>query len=142
MYLVLWDQERNRTSRSRISTTLWKINTCPMTYYTVTRAADGFVAVWPTGNGYDIHFARLDQKGNLLSPGEIKTPGKASHRTGMIALSGPDGSTLVGWTKENQLGWQIYDANGRPSGLPGSAKSSGNAVAGVVDKSGNFLLFR
>ncbi len=142
MYLVLWDQERNQTSRSRISTTLWKINTCPMTYYTVTRAEHGFKAVWPTGKGYNIYFARLDQKGNLLSPGEIETPGRASHRTGMIVLSRPDGGTLIVWTKDSQLGWQFYDTNGRALGLPGSAKSSGNGVAGVVDKEGHFFLFR
>jgi hypothetical protein len=142
MYLVLWDQQREQTSRTRISTTLWKINACPMTYYTVTRAADGFVAVWPTGSGYDLYFARLDRKGKLLPPGEIKTPGKAGHRTGLIALSGPDGCTLVTWTKDNELGWQLYEANGRPSGLLGSARSSGNGVAGVVDKEGHFILFR
>ena len=142
MYLVLWDQERKQTSRTRISTTLWKINACPMTYYSVTRAAEGFAAVWPTGGEYDLYFARLDGKGKRLPPGEIKTPGKAGHRTGMVALSGPDGSTLVAWTKENRLGWQLYDAHGRPSELPGVAKSSGNGVAGVVDKEGHFILFR
>ena len=142
MYLVRWDQEREETSRTRISTTLWKIDACPMTYYTVTHAADGFVAAWPTGSEYEIYFARLDGKGNLLPPGEIRTPGKAGHRTGMIALSGSDGSTLVAWTKEGQLGWQLYDSNGRPSGISGSAKSSGNGVAGVVDKEGHFFLFR
>ena len=125
-----------------MSTTLWKINTCPMTYYTVTRAEHGFNAVWPTGEGYNIYFARLDRKGTRLPPGEIKTPGKAGHRTGMIALGGPDDSTLVAWTKDNQLGWQLYDANGRPSGLPGFERSSGNGVAGVVDKEGHFFLFR
>ncbi|HEY7314892.1 MAG TPA: hypothetical protein VH643_36435 [Gemmataceae bacterium] len=142
MYLVLWDQARSQTSRTRISTTLWKIDACPMTYYTVSRAAGGFVAVWPTGNKYDIYFARLDQKGNLLPPGEIKTPGKAGHRTGMTALSAPDGSTLVTWSTDNQLGWQLYDTKGQPSGPAGSAKSSGNGVAGVVDKAGRFILFR
>jgi len=142
MYLVLWDQERKQTSRTRISTTLWKINGCPMTYYSVIRTADGFAAVWPTGDGYDIYFARLDQKGNLLPPGEIRTPGKAGHRTGMIVLNGPDGSTLVAWTKDNRLGWQLYDAKGRPSGSAGSARSSGNGVAGVVDREGQFILFR
>jgi hypothetical protein len=142
MYLVLWDQQRGQTSRTRISTTLWKINACPMTYYSVMRATGGFVAAWPTGGEYDIYFARLDGKGKLLPPGEIKTPGKAGHRTGIMARSGPDGSTLVVWTKEGQLGWQLYDANGRPSGLPGSARSSGNGVASVVDKEGHFILFR
>jgi hypothetical protein len=142
MYLVLWDQERQQTARTRVSPQLWKINTCPMTYYAITRAADGFVAVWPTGSAYEISVARLDPKGNLLPPGAIRTPGRAGHRTGMIALSGAEGSTLVAWTKANQLGWQLYDAQGRPSGSRGSAKSSGNAVAGVVDKEGHFLLFR
>jgi hypothetical protein len=142
MYLVLWDQGRKQPSRTRVSTTSWKINACPMTYYTVSRAADGFVAVWPTGGAYDIYFARLDQQGNLLPPGEIRTPGRAGHRTGMIALSGPDGSTLVAWAKDNQMGWQLYDATGRPSGSPGSARHSGNGVAGVVDKEGHFILVR
>jgi hypothetical protein len=142
MYLVLWGQKQNQTSRIRISTTLWKINTCPMTYYTIARAGDGFVAVWPTGDRYEIYLARLDQQGNPVPPGEIKTPGTAGHRTGMITLSGPDGSTLVAWVKDSRLGWQLYDARGWPSGPPGSARSAGSSVAGVVDKGGHFLLFR
>jgi hypothetical protein len=142
MYLVLWDQQRNRSSRTRISTTRWKINACPMTYYTISRFADGFVAVWPTGDRYDIYFARLDQQGKLVPPGEIKTPGKAGHRTGMITLSGQGGSTLVAWAKDERLSWQLYDAKGRPSGPLGSARSSGNGVAGVVDKEGHFIFFR
>jgi hypothetical protein len=142
MYLVLWDQARNQSSRTRVSTTLWKINACPMTYYAVARSADGFVAVWPTGGGYDIYFARLDRNGHLVPPGEIKTPGQAGHRTGMTALGGPDGSTLVAWAKDEQLGWQLYDAHGRPSGSPGFARSSGTGVAGVVARDGHFILFQ
>jgi hypothetical protein len=142
MYLVLWDQARNQSSRTRVSTTLWKINVCPMTYYAVARSADGFVAVWPTGGGYDIYFARLDRNGHLVPPGEIKTPGHAGHRTGMTALAGPDGSTLVAWAKDNHLGWQLYDPNGRPLGTPGSAKASGHGVAGVVAQDGHFILFQ
>jgi hypothetical protein len=142
MYLAFWDREQSQTSRTRISQTLWKIDTCPMTYYKISRTSDGFVAVWPTGTAYDIYFARLDQKGKLLAPGEIKTPGKAGHRTGVLALSAPDGSTLIAWSKEQQLGWQLYDSKGRPSGSVGSAKNSGNGVAGVVDREGKFILFR
>jgi hypothetical protein len=141
MYLVLWNLGK-QMSRTRVSTTLWKIDSCPMTYYTISRSPGGFVAVWPTGDKYEIYFARLDQKGRMLPPGEIKTLGRAGHRTGMLALSGPDSSTLVAWTRNNQLGWQLYDAKGQPSGSPGSAKGSGQGVAGVVDKEGNFILFR
>jgi hypothetical protein len=48
----------------------------------------------------------------------------------------------VAWAKDGQLGWQVYDENGQPSGSPGSAKTKGNSVAGVVNKDGRFVLFR
>ena len=140
MYLVLWDQGRNQMARTRISTTLWKIDACPMTYYTVSRNKGGFSAVWPTRG--DIYFARLDAKGDLLPPGEIKTPGKAGMRTGMLALNGPKGRTLVAWRQDDCVKWQLYDARGQPSGSVGSAKSAGAGVAGVVDRRGDFILFR
>ena len=40
-------------------------------------------------------------------------------RTGMIALSAPDGSTLVAWTYDGQTGWQLYDVEGRTFGFAG-----------------------
>jgi hypothetical protein len=140
MYLVLWDQTQGKSSRPRISTTLWKIDQCPMTYYSISRHQDGYTAVWPTKG--EIYFARLDGEGKLLPPGEIKTPGRSGHRTGMLALSGSDGSTLVAWKKDDKLGWQLYDAKGQPSGSTGSARSAGNGIAGVVDKDGKLFLFR
>jgi hypothetical protein len=142
MFLVLWDQEKNASTRTRVSTTLWKTDTCPMTYYSIARAANGYVAAWPTGRSYEIYFARIDQKGNVLPPGEIKTPGRAWHRTGVLVLGGSDSSACVAWAKNGQLGWQVYDEKGQPSGRPGSAKTNGNGVAGVVDKDGRFVLFR
>src|SRR6266852_1040065 len=140
MYLVLWDQGRGQVTRTQVSSTLWKIDSCPMTYYSISRGQYGFVAVWPTKG--QIYFARLDSKGQRLPPGEIKTPGKAGHRTGMLALNGPDGSTLIAWKKDDHEGWQLYDAKGQPVGSSGSASSPGNGIAGVVDKDGHFLLFR
>jgi hypothetical protein len=63
-------------------------------------------------------------------------------RTGMIALSAPQGSTLVAWRQDDCVKWQLYDAKGRPSGSVGSAKSAGTGVAGLVDKSGHFIVFQ
>jgi hypothetical protein len=140
MYLVLWDQESGRMSRTRVSHTLWKIDACPMTYYSVARAPGGFVAVWPTRG--QIYFARLDGQGAATTQAETETPGKSGMRTGMLALSAPDGSTLVAWKKDDQVGWQLYGAGGQPLGQPGTAPSSGNGVAGVLDKDGRFILFR
>lgn len=140
MYLLLWDQEKAQTSRKRVSSTLWKIDACPMSYYAVSRRGDGFVAAWPTEG--QVYFTRLDRQGGFLSPAEIKTPGSTGMRTGLLALAAADGSTLVAWKEENQLHWQLYDAKGKPVGTAGSAKSSGKGVAGVVASDGNFLLFR
>jgi len=140
MYLVLWDQADNSSSRVRVGRQSWKTDSCPMTYYSISAAADGFTAAWPTRG--EIYFARLGADGAMRSVEEIKTPGQCGIRTGVLALSDPDGATLVAWKKDGQLGWQLYDRRGRPSGKPGSAKSAGNGAAGVVTKDGRFVLFR
>lgn len=140
MFLALWNEEGNQVTRSQISSTLWKIDSCPMTYYSITATRDGFVAAWPTRG--DIYFARLDREGEVLPPGEIKTPGANGMRTGVIALNDTTGNTLVAWKKDGQLGWQCYDQRGRPIGHAGSAPSAGSGAAGVVSKSGQFILFR
>jgi hypothetical protein len=140
MYLVLWDQDGGRIERNRVGRTSWKTDECPMTYYTVTPDRDGFVVVWPTKG--QVYFARLDSRGVPCGQAEIGTPGRAGMRTGMLALPGPDGSALVAWTKDGLIGWQLYDAEGKPLGTPGSVNSSGNGVAGVVSKDGHFILLR
>jgi len=140
MYLVLWDPDHHLAKRTRVSTTLWKIDGCPMSYYSVTRGRDGYVAVWPTKE--QIYFARLDINGVLQSPKEIKTPGKTGMRTGMLALSATDGVTLVAWKKADQMGWQLYDRQGKPVGSPGNAESRGPGIAGVVINEQKLVLFR
>jgi hypothetical protein len=140
MYLVLWDQGRGHMTRKRVGGTPWKLDGCPMTYYTVSRERGGFTAVWPTKG--EIYFARLNGTGEPSKLAEVKTPGRSGMRTGMIALSCPDGESLVAWKKDDQLGWQLYDADGQPSGAPGAAKSPGHGAAGVVGKDGRFVLFR
>ena len=116
MYLVLWDQSRGATTRTRVSRTPWKIDGCPMTYYAVSRRRGGFAAAWPTRGR--IYFARLDTRGEPSAPAEIETPGRSGMRTGLLALPAPDGSTLVAWKKDDVLGWQLYDAEGRPRASP------------------------
>jgi len=140
MYLVLWDQTaRMKPSRTRVSTTSWKINACPMTYFTITATDRGYVAAWPTkGQAY---FAKLDKDGAVLPPGEIQTPGTTGMRTGLLALSAPDGATLVAWKNKDTLGWQLYDAEGSPQENTGSEISPGNGAAAVVLPDGKFVVF-
>ena len=140
MYLALWDQPQNKVTKTRVSTTPWKIDACPMTYYSVTRSGDGFVAAWPTKG--QIYFARLDSNGTPQSPKEIKTPGSCGMRTGVLTFATADSEAVVAWKKDDQLNWQLYDDKGRPSGKPGSAPSAGSGAAGALAKNGDVILFR
>lgn len=140
IYVVLWNQSRDTApSRTRISRTSWKINGCPMTYFTITPTATGYVAAWPTKG--QVYFARLDEDGAVLPPGEIRTPGTSGMRMGLLAVSADDGVSLVAWKNKEVLSWQLYDAKGQPQGNPGSATSPGNGAAGVVLPNGKFVLF-
>ena len=140
MYVVVWDQRRGTgPSRTRVSGASWKIAACPMTYFTISRTDTGYVAAWPT-KGL-VYFARLDKDGGVLPPGEILTPGTTGMRMGLLAMSAPDGATLVAWKNKETLGWQLYDANGRPEGTTCSAASPGHGAAGVLLRDGRFALF-
>jgi hypothetical protein len=140
LYVVVWDQRRETwPSRTRVSRTSWKIAACPMTYFTISPTDTGYVAAWPT-KGL-VYFARLDKDGKVLPPGEILTPGTTGMRMGLLALSAPDGATLVAWKNKETLGWQIYDTNGQPQGTADSTISAGSGAAGVVLRDGRFALF-
>jgi hypothetical protein len=140
MYLGLWDPMSNKATKTRISTTLWKVDSCPMTYYSLVRSGDGFVAAWPTKG--EIYFARLNADGSLLAPQEVKTAGLCGMRTGIVGLPIADGRTLVAWKKDNKVGWQLYDSRGKTDGLPRYADCIGSGVAVTTTKSGDVVLFR
>ena len=138
MYLVIRDRTGQLT-RTRVSTMPWHVNACPMTYYALTSTADGYLAAWPTRG--DIYFARLNRKGMVLPPGEVKTPGHSSVRSGLVALNGANGSSLIAWKRSGQLSWQLYREDGVPLGATQSAPSAGKGAAGVTDARGRFILF-
>jgi hypothetical protein len=140
MFVALFDGAgKSKPTRTRISATLWKLNACPMTYFTIAGTDAGYVAAWPTKG--QVYFARLDKNGVVLPPGEIRTPGTSGMRNGLVALTAHDGATLVAWKNQDMLGWQLYDAKAQSQGKPGSATSPGGGAAGVVLRDGRFLLF-
>jgi hypothetical protein len=140
IYLVLADPRGgNAPTRTKVSTASWKLEGCPMTYFSIRPTSTGYVAAWPTKG--DIYFAKLDKNGAVLPPGEIKTPGRSGMRTGILALNAEDGSTLVVWKYGERLCWQLYDSAAAPQGQPGAIASTGKGAAAVVLPSGKFLLF-
>ena len=110
-----------------------------MTYYSIVSTENGYVAAWPTKG--EIYFARLDQNGELLAPGEIRTPGRNGMRTGLIAIPGKNGSVVVAWNDGSRLGWQLYDDRGFPVGKEGRNERKGKGATGVALASGDFVLF-
>jgi len=139
IYMVLMSSD-GRQTRQQVSTTPWTVAACPMTYFNVNPSKDGYSAAWPTKG--DIFFARFAADGKVLPPGEIKTSGRSSMRSGVLTVTSPNGNTLVAWNSNFKLGWQVYDAKGASLGAPGSLETRGKGIAGVVAKDGSFLLFQ
>ncbi|MFO0960708.1 MAG: hypothetical protein U0800_25275 [Isosphaeraceae bacterium] len=140
MYLVLWDQARNEAVRKRVGRTPWRLDGCPMTYFTIARAKGGLLAAWPTKG--EVAFARLDRDGNPTGSPEIATPGRSGMRSSLAAVPGPDGSALIAWKEGALIGWQRYDANGRPIGPSGRVEGPGPGAVGVATRDGRFILYR
>lgn len=140
MYLVLWDQAQGKVTRKRVGQTPWKIDGCPMTYFTISRTANGFLAAWPTLG--KVAFARLDRDGNPDGPAEIPTPGQSGMRSSLAALPGPDGSSLIAWKQGALIGWQRFDNQGQPVGPPGRTDGNGPGAVGVTTRDGRFILYR
>jgi hypothetical protein len=138
MYIVIL-KKNGQQLRTRISSTLWEINACPMTYFSLSSTQNGYVAAWPTKG--EIYFTRMDRDGKVVPPGEIKTPGRSGMRTGLIAMEASDGQALVAWKHQGELTWQLYSPDDHPEGTPQSIASTSTGIAGFVDKTGKFVLF-
>lgn len=139
MHVVLWDQAGERVTRRAVSRKGWRVDACPMTYYSLVADGEGYLAAWPTRG--ELHFTRLNADGEPTARMETATGGKTGMRTGVLGLPGPDGSQLLVWKKEGELHWQAYDRGFRPVGSPGQVASPGAGAAGVRTERG-MVLFR
>ncbi len=139
MYLLI-NHRDGRISRKRISSTLWNIDACPMSCFTITKAGGGYIAAWPTKGR--VFFVKLDKDGNQLPSGEIATEGRAVAHEGILALAAPNGDTLIGWNHDGRLNWQLFDATGLPAGSTESTTEAGKWAAGVVLADSRFILIQ
>ena len=140
MFVVLWDQKAGKVTRQPVSTTSWKVDACPMTYYSIVPLGDGYLTVWPTKKR--VYFARLDAAGKQLPPTEVATHGQSGMRTGLRAITNGAGDILIVWNTDGGLGWQLFGADCRPLGDEGKSATSGKGAAVVVDKKGRFVVIR
>ena len=132
-------EKDGKRTRVPVSRTLWEIDQCPMTYFKIAPAGDGFVAAWPT-RGL-VYFTRFSSEGKVWPHGEIKVGGRSGMRSSIFALAGANDTTLIGWKDDEKLHWRIFDAAGKPIGDEKEAPGAGPQAGGVVDKKGGFVLF-
>jgi len=138
MFVVLWNPRTGKVSRQPVSSTKWKIDACPMTYYSIVARESGYLTAWPTQGR--VYFARLDGAGRRQPPVEVATSGQTGMRTGLRALANSQGGMLVVWNHDNKLGWQRYGSDCRPEGREGHVATNGKGAAATTDSAGNFIV--
>ncbi|HET6407902.1 MAG TPA: sialidase family protein [Chthoniobacteraceae bacterium] len=118
----------------------WKLSMCPMSTGSLLSTGNGFIGAWE--NDGQIGFARLSG----ANPQKLKGAAPRKHPT---LTTNSKGETLLAWTegvafgKGGEVGWQRFDATGKPAGEVGRAEGlpgHGN-VAAVALLDGTFALF-
>ena len=101
----------------------WELNACPMTTDFIGRTRADVLIAWETAG--QVFYARVTPAGKVLEP--AAAPGSGTDRKHPVAVSGPNGETLLAWTdgtgwqRGGSVMWQIFDDSGHPLGLEGSA---------------------
>jgi len=97
----------------------WKIGSCPMSSMSLIEGPNGMVGAWETEGS--IYFGRLGTSTAqpLQGPGrsgQCKHPSLAFNESGEMVLAWTEGT---GWQRGGALAWQVYDAQGQPTGEKG-----------------------
>ena len=118
----------------------WNLRMCPMSTGALLPARGGFLGAWE--NAGRISFGALPP-----SPTE-REPGSGANRKHPALALNSKGETLLAWVENisfgrgGDVGWQRYDAQGKPLGEPGHAAGlpgHGN-VAAVAFADGRFAV--
>lgn len=140
-HVALWNPLSSAPPhRSRLGASHWKLEGCPMTYFSLEPTPTGFIAAWPTQGR--VRMSRLDAAGAMLPPGEILTAGKTGMRQRVLAVESSEGVVLVAWVDDGKLRWQRYDQSGQRLGTPGEASTTGKHAVGASSSKAGFRLFR
>ncbi len=103
----------------------WTVNTCPMSSFVMTEGGSGALAAWETAG--QIYWARIDPVSGKRSEPTGPTgaskgrkyPAIATNNRGEVLLVWTEGT---GWNRGGSVAWQLFDAKGVPTGVPGLAE--------------------
>jgi hypothetical protein len=143
MYLLSSDNRGQTFSGTLLDK--WKLSACPMSSAALAGGAAGLLAAWETQG--QVYFASLDPKNQqpifpIPATGETgkrKHPMIAANSHGEMMLVWTEGT---GWKKGGSFAWQLYDAQGKPSGERGSAEGipAWSFAAVVAEREGRFTI--
>jgi hypothetical protein len=96
----------------------WNVGACPMSSFAFAESPAGVLAAWETAG--QVQWLRVSPDG-ARSP-IVAAPGAATNRKHPAVAGNASGETILvwnegtGWNRGGDLGWQVFDAAGRPSG--------------------------
>lgn len=143
MYL-LTSSDRGRTFREDLVSP-WELNACPMTTDFVSQAEANVLIAWQTQE--QVYYATVFRATHKLSDA-VAAPGPGNDRKFPAAVSNSRGDILLAWTegtawkRGGSLAWQVFDKQGRPSGVKGSEPGVPvwGLVAAFADPRGGFCI--
>lgn len=97
----------------------WNINACPMSSMSLVESENVVLGAWETQA--QVYFAPVSGGVALARAAIVAPPGESPKRKYPAVTRNRRGETLVawvegaGWQRGGLLGWQLFDATGRPS---------------------------
>jgi hypothetical protein len=143
MYL-LTSSDRGRTFKQDLVSP-WELNACPMTTDYLSQAEADVLIAWQTQE--QVYYATVSRGTHKLSDA-VAAPGPGNDRKFPAAASNARGEVLLAWTegtawkRGGSLAWQVFDKQGRPSEVKGSAPGVPvwSLVAAYSDPRGGFCI--
>jgi hypothetical protein len=143
MYLLTSSNQGRTFEEDLVSQ--WELNACPMTTDYVSQAEADVLIAWQTQD--QVYYATVSRGTHKLS-NAVAAPGPGNDRKFPAAVSNSRAEVLLAWTegtawkRGGSLAWQVFDKQGRPSEVKGSAPGVPvwGLVAAFADPRGGFCI--
>ncbi|MBI2194694.1 MAG: hypothetical protein HYU36_22165 [Planctomycetes bacterium] len=122
MYLLVSTNQGAKFQGKKVGS--WQVNQCVMSLSHFTENAKGALAAWESRE--QVYFAEIDSAGFQVSS-PVPAPGLAARRKHPVVARNAAGETCLAWTegmgwqKGGAVAWQVFDAQGKPTGEKGRA---------------------
>jgi hypothetical protein len=128
----------------RVELEPWRIGACPMSTSSMTTDDDALLVAWETAG--QVSWARMPAQGSI-SPRVVRPTVEGTHRKHPAVAASPDGHVLMawaegaGWNRGGALRWELFDPDGRSTGVSGARPGvPAWSHPAVVASAGQFII--